>query len=283
DACFAITPDMQGLTGGLDKVGDGKEGRVNGAHVLMSTSVMSRSIADVYGVRKDFYDANEDTVKKFAAGYLQATHEIRTYQAGYAKKDKDATAKYKEVLKMARDVYGKDKLATDEDADGLIQDALFVGLPGNRAFFKDKGNESGFTAKQKHALDLAIGEKHAKKRTSFPPADFDYNAIAKLAELPESLVDQQARRLASTSAETSKPIVSFEITFGIGVSKFEEEKYGQDFKRAVEQASLYGNAVVHIRGHADPAKVIEDFIDAGMEKKVLNRKDKKAHEVKAGG
>src|SRR5262249_13128177 len=81
-ACSDITPDMQGLTGGLDKVGDGKEGRVNGAHVLMSTSVMSRSIADVYGVRKDFYDANEDTVKKFAAGYLKATHEIRTYQAG---------------------------------------------------------------------------------------------------------------------------------------------------------------------------------------------------------
>ena len=36
---------------------------------------MSRSIADVYVCRKDYYDANRPTVTKFVSGYLQAVEE----------------------------------------------------------------------------------------------------------------------------------------------------------------------------------------------------------------
>src|SRR5208283_5108272 len=60
DACFVISPDMAGLTGGLDSTGTGAEGTVKGAKVLVSTVQMSRSIADVYACRKDFYDANKE-------------------------------------------------------------------------------------------------------------------------------------------------------------------------------------------------------------------------------
>ena len=51
DACCVITPDMLGLTGGVDSKGTGAEGTVRGAKVLNSTQSMSRSIADVYAVR----------------------------------------------------------------------------------------------------------------------------------------------------------------------------------------------------------------------------------------
>src|SRR5262245_20840215 len=67
-ACFAISPDMQGLTGGLKNTGTGAEGTVKGAHVLVSTADAAQSIADVYACRKDFYDANKALVEKFAAG-----------------------------------------------------------------------------------------------------------------------------------------------------------------------------------------------------------------------
>ena len=63
---------MLGLTGGLDASGSGAEGTVKGARVLNSTQQMSRSIADVYAVRRDWFDANKDWVKKFVAGYLKA-------------------------------------------------------------------------------------------------------------------------------------------------------------------------------------------------------------------
>ncbi len=75
DACCVITPDMLGLTGGFDSAGTGAEGTVAGAHVINSTQQMSRSIADVYAVRQDWYNANKETVKKFVAGYLAATNQ----------------------------------------------------------------------------------------------------------------------------------------------------------------------------------------------------------------
>ena len=77
DACCVITPDMIGLTGGSRSTGSGAEGTVKGAHVLNSTRDMSRSIADVYAVRSDWYRrTNRDVVQKFVAGYLKATERV---------------------------------------------------------------------------------------------------------------------------------------------------------------------------------------------------------------
>ena len=81
DACFAISPDMQSLTGGLDKKGTGAEGTVKDAAVLVSTATMKRSIADVYACRKDFYDANKPLVEKFAAGYVKGCEELLDVKA----------------------------------------------------------------------------------------------------------------------------------------------------------------------------------------------------------
>ncbi|MBN1900644.1 ABC transporter substrate-binding protein, partial [Candidatus Sumerlaeota bacterium] len=47
DACFVISPDMIGLTGGLQNTGSSAEGTVKGAYVRVSTAQLSRSIADV--------------------------------------------------------------------------------------------------------------------------------------------------------------------------------------------------------------------------------------------
>src|SRR5262249_39987304 len=73
DAAFVITPAMQGLTGGLDKVGNGKEGTINGAHVVVSTQSMSRAIPDVLAVASYWYNhpANKQTADKIIAGYLK--------------------------------------------------------------------------------------------------------------------------------------------------------------------------------------------------------------------
>ena len=51
--------------GGLDGVGSGAEGTVKGARVVISTAQLSRSIADVYVVRKDYFDAMNRLSRKF--------------------------------------------------------------------------------------------------------------------------------------------------------------------------------------------------------------------------
>ncbi len=71
DACCVITPDLFGLTGGLESVGTGAEGTVAGAHMLNSTQQMSRSIADVYAVRSDWFQANKATRREVRRGISQ--------------------------------------------------------------------------------------------------------------------------------------------------------------------------------------------------------------------
>ena len=274
DACFVVTPDMEALTGGLEKTGSGDK-TVKGAHVLISTVNMKRSIADLYAVRKDFFDANKPLIEKFVAGYLKGCEELIQIKNKAAAKDKTAQAKYKEALKLAQDIYGKEKLAKEEDADGLVSDAVFVGLPGNRAFFKDKGNPSGFEAKQKHALDLAVGEKYAEARATFLASTFNYKDIAKLADLRTD-IDQPPVPLPR-DAKLGEAIFTFAITFEPNQKEFSEAKYGEDFKRAVELASLFGNAVITIRGHADTTKVLKEFVEDGLLKKTLTRKGERGN------
>ena len=247
DACFVITPDMADLTGGFDKTGDGKGTTVAGAHVLVSTRDMKRSIADVYACRKDFYDAHRDVVEKFAAGYLKATEELIAIKKAGAN-----TPRYRSMLKLARERFTD--LKNDDEADGLISDAVFVGLPGNYAFFTDTGNLSGFAVKHRAALDLAVALGDAKARRDMLPADFNYAKLKALGELTATVNPPPVERFIETPREKST-LYSFNVYFEGGQATFPEARYGKDFQRAVEQASLFGNAVLSMKGHANPQEM----------------------------
>ena len=55
---------------------------------------------------------------------------------------------YRSLLTMSQEIFGKEVLPTLEvDAHGLLLDCSFVGLPGQVAFFQDRGNLSGFEPK----------------------------------------------------------------------------------------------------------------------------------------
>jgi len=270
DACFVISPDMQTLTGGLERAGTGVEKTVKGARVLVSTVNMKRSIADVYAVRKDFYDANKATVEKLTAGYLKACDELLRLKAR-ASKDRAALASYKEVLELARKILGKESIPNEVAANRLLADAVFVGLPGNRAFFKDKDNPGGFAASQKHALDLAVSAGFARERADFSAIDLDYGDVAKLVNLPVALIDQPPLQWAR-KLEPGEPIFSFSIPLQAGTSANLDLDHANDFKRAVELLSLFGNTTLVVRGHAEPGVVLQEFVKAGLEKKVLTRK-----------
>ncbi|MDZ4778644.1 MAG: hypothetical protein SGJ19_00150, partial [Planctomycetia bacterium] len=71
--------------------------------------------------------------------------------------------------------------------------------------------------------------------------------------------------------DDGRTIVSFTINFQPNQDSFPPEVYGADFQRALEAASTYGNAVMSIRGHADPTKVLADFVRAGMAKGLIQR------------
>jgi outer membrane protein OmpA-like peptidoglycan-associated protein len=279
DAAFAITPDMAGLTGGLRATGSGAEGTVKGARVLVSTAELSRSIADVYVCRKDFYDANKDLVTKFVAGYLKACEEIVDLRKDHEAK---GSAPFRQLLQLTQDIYGKQTIPTLDDASGLLADATLVGYPGNVAFFTQANNLSGFESLHKSALDLATSRGHAKERRGLFPSGLDYQSPIFLNTLTKTKAGDQERfraeavreeieGLAGGGALDDRTILSFSINFEPNQNAFGAEQYGAEYQRVVEAADKFGNAVIAVRGHADPTKSLVDLVKAGMAKGVLKR------------
>ncbi len=276
DCCMVISPDMIGLTGGLDGVGTGAEGTARGARVLISTATMTRSIADVYACRKDFYDAHRAEVDKFLAGYLKGCEDLLAQKKVYEERGAAAAAPYMKTLGMAQQIYGKDVLPLLEvDAHGLVSDCAFVGLPGNASFFLDRGNLNGFEPKQEAALNLAVNQGYAGIRTGFFPPGMDYAAIKQLGKLTQDLtassgeVDFGFEGL--DKIEDKDTLLSFTISFDPNQIDFPESVYGAEFDRALKTASTFGNAIMVIRGHADPTQTLIDTVKAGLAKGVITR------------
>lgn len=279
DACFAITPDMVGLCGGLTSAGTGAEGTVKGSRVLVSTAQLSRSIADVYVCRKDFYDANKEMVTKFVAGYLKACEELVDLKKQH---EASGSPAYKALLQLTQDIYGKKTIPVLDDAHGLLSDCTFAGYPGNVAFFTEQGNLTGFESFQKSALDLAVNRGHARERMGLFPSGLDYKSPLFLGYLTKTQLERGERfraeavrseieLLSSGGALDERTILSFTINFEPNQTEFSAVQYGAEFQRVVETAARFGNAVIAIRGHADPSKTLLDLVKAGIAKGVLRR------------
>jgi outer membrane protein OmpA-like peptidoglycan-associated protein len=280
DACFAITPDMIGLTGGRESKGSGAEGTVRDARVALSTAEMSRSIADVYVCRKDFYDSNKPLVQKFVAGYFKACEEVVAMKKAYEER---GSADYMKLLSLTQEIYGKDVIPTlEEDAHGLISDCTYVGYPGNVHFFGDAKSAVGFESFQKASLDLATSRGWAGVRQGFFPSGLDYDS----KDFKGYLASTETKRGERFDAEAAldeiealsrgdllddRTIHQFVIRFEANQVDFPEEAYGTDFQQVVENAARYGNALIAIRGHADPTKALIDLVKAGMNKGIIKR------------
>ncbi len=275
DACCVITPDMLGLTGGVDASGTGAEGTVAGAHVLVSTQNMSRSIADVYAVRADWFKQNRDTVEKFVAGYFKGTEEVVKLRDDFEKNQR-LSNEYRALLSMSQQIFGEEVLPTLEvDAHGLLLDCRFVGLPGQIAFFEQKGNLNGFDKKLESALDMATTWGYAKTRNGFDPPGFDYVKLAATAGVkyaaPEAIVSGESVDMFPGDDLSSNTIVSFTIAFEPNQTDFPIDRYGAEFNRALQAASTFGGAAVVIRGHSDPTKTLVNLVKAGMQKGLITR------------
>jgi hypothetical protein len=278
DAACVISPDMTGLCGGLDSKGSGSEGTVKGAHVVASTAQMSRATADVIACRSDYFEANRDKVEKIIAGYLNACEHLVGLRKQF-NETKKLSPEYKNILTIAQTQFGKDVIPTLEvDGHGLLLDAVFVGLPGQISFFQDKGNLNGFEPSSKLALDLATTWGYAKVRSGFTHATLDYQKIAKLGGIVYSAPERNPMRIVAESANLTpdsdlddRTLLSFNINFKAEESTFNADLYGPDFNRVIENAGLFGNAVIVIRGHSDPTKTLVDFLKAGLAKGLIKR------------
>ena len=287
DACFVITPDMIGLTGGHTSVGTGAEGTVPGAKICISTSELSRSIADVYICRNDFLRAHQDWVQNFCLGVLQGAEALVSAQKDYEKK---GSSTYMDMLKLTQRIFGQEAIPTlEEDAHGLLLDCELVGQRGNLAFFSEKGNLQGFETFNQGAIEFAMSNGYIRQKITFLPSPFDFSDkvfqslkgyvnLSTLGQARSSNKKFNAEALrgeieafASGEGLDDKTLVSFTINFSPDQVDFDMNQYRSDFQRALELSSKYGNAALIIDGHSDPTKCLATMVRAGLKTGVLKR------------
>ncbi|MEO1482436.1 MAG: ABC transporter substrate-binding protein [Myxococcota bacterium] len=275
DATFVVTPDLIALTGGLNQTGSGAEGTVKGARAIDSSAYRAFTIADVYAVRSDFYEANKGWVEKFAAAYLKSVEEL-------VEMKKSKNAAYRKVLDSAVKIYGRDVLPNRDEADGLLSDCQFAGYPGNVAFFNDTRNTHGFDVFKKRSLDMATREGFASSRGALLGSPLNWRSGAFIGYLSKTdlargdrfraeVVQEELEMLNQSGALDDSTIYSFTVGFEPNQDAFSETQYGTDFDQVLDLAREYGGAVIAVRGHSDPTKVLASLVKAGMRKGVLKR------------
>lgn len=258
-AAFVISPDANALTSG-GKIGTGSEDSVKGAHVLLSTKTASRIIADVYVVRRDWFDANQDTVFAFV-------HALMLAQEASAKliSDKQPKKAYDEFIKASAKMLLGSADST-ADAEGLWGDARFVGWKGNVQFLADDSFPRNLAKLSAEASEALITLKLIAKPVSLTAGALDY---AKLSEgiadtsgieasrFSKDAVEKLVRERQQADKMAEGRLFSFEIRFQPNQQAFTADLYGTEFNRVIGLVSTYGGALLTIEGHADTLEYLK--------------------------
>lgn len=265
DAVMCIIPDALLLTSN-GTVGTGSEGSVKGAQILLSTKTASRIIADVYAVRKDYFDAHKSEVTKFVKSLMLAEESLTDLVSNKT----NNLGKYRQLMSTsAEKLLGSSQFTAD--AEALLGDCSFVGYNGNISFFTGAGTNRNFNTinseiqKSFKTLGLLTSE------TRILNANWDYaNFKSGLKNVSTSApvvqkFDQQKVVKAienkiqaeATQWEEEGTLFIVEIYFSPNQNEFTIANYSQDFKKALDIAETNSGALVIIEGHSDPLGILK--------------------------
>lgn len=252
DAAMVIIPDALALTSG-GGIGTGAEGSVKGAKILLSTKTADKVIADVYAVRKDFYQQYPQVVEHFVAGLLEAEELLHKYS-------KENSSEMQECLKASAGILLDDASAT-ADMEGMYIDARFVGVGGNLKFFTNPNNLRRFEALNAEVQSAFIDLGLMGQTVAIEAASIDFNALAQSAgvvsraEIPRfdaGAVNAVVSKRQQMDALDEGELFAFEIYFKPNQKEFSAALYRSEFDRVLELMSIYGGALLTIEGHSDP-------------------------------
>ena len=266
DAVMCIIPDALMLTSGGTE-GTGAEGSVKGATILLSTKTASRIIADVYAVRKDYFDAHRSEVQKFVHALMRGEEALRDL----LKSKSSQQAKYRQLLAKSADLLLGAPQAT-ADVEALLGDCEYVGYSGNIAFFTGKGTTRNLKTLtdeiQRSFLEMGL----MTREIPIASASWDYAALAsglKYAEAvpaapkekfdPKKVAARVEKKISvePTTWEEEGTLFVVEINFEPNQSDFSATKYTNDFQKALEIAQTYSGALIIIEGHSDPLGILK--------------------------
>ena len=272
DAVMCISPDASMLTSGGTE-GTGAEGSVKGAKTLLSTKTASRIIADVYAVRKDYFDSHKQEVQGFVKALMKGQETLLEWR-------KAKSQNYRSILGKSAEILIGSSQATG-DVEGLLGDCEFVNHAGNVAFFTGQGTTRNFNTLTKEIQGYFTQIGILSGGVSVAAANWDYQGLATglkystassgsaaktpirkfdTAKVTAKIEKTISTAVASAEANTwveEDTLFVVEIYFEPNQNDFPIDKYQEDFQKALEIAQSYAGAVVVIEGHADPQKILQ--------------------------
>ena len=267
DAVFCIIPDALNLTSG-GKTGTGSEGSVKGATIGLTTKSANRIIADVYAVRKDYFDTHKDEIQKLTLVLMQAEEGLRDLLKTKASK----MGEYNKLISRSSELFFGTPTATKDVEPMLEGGCEFVGHSGNVTFFVGQG-----TTRNQKTIDAEIQKAFITmgvltSATNVLSANWDYNAFVpglryakagasaatpRFDEKKVSQVVENKIKAEATTWESEGTLFNVEIYFQPNQEDFTVANYSADFKEALKLAQTYGGAIVVIEGHSDRGGVLK--------------------------
>ncbi len=264
-AVMCIIPDALMLTSGGTE-GTGAEGSVKGSTILLSTKTASRVIADVYAVRKDYFDRNRSKVQNFVHALMRGEEALRDL----LKNKSSRQAKYKQLISESADILLGAPQAT-ADAEALLGDCEYVGYSGNIAFFTGKGTTRNLKTLTNEIQKSFIQMGLMTGRVTLTSAEWNYATLtsglkgATGVPVPRKKFDakkvaasvQKKISVEPTTWEEEGTLFVVEINFAPNQSDFPATDYAGDFQKALEISQTYGGSLIIIEGHSDPLGILK--------------------------
>lgn len=270
DAVMCIIPDALMLTSdGAKEGGNGSDDSVMGATILVSTKTAGRIIADVYAVRKDYYDKNRSLVDSFVEALVEGEQSLQRL----LKNKGSEQAEYRKLLARSADLLMGASQATAE-IEGMLGDCEFVGASGNVAFFTGKGTTRTLKTLSDEAQTSFIamgivGSKFTLNSVGWG-ATSSVAAIAKKAPkkvkpkfntqkataVVQAKIDNANRNPETSTWNEEGTLFEVSITFAPNQKQFDASQYQDAYKQALELSQAYSGALIIIEGHSDPLGVL---------------------------
>ncbi len=247
DAAFCIIPDALAATNN-GTVGNGAEGTIKGAKILLSTKTASNVIYDCYAVRSSFARANEAKIHSFVKGMLKGREKlVEKMKAG----DKTTLSRGAKILL-------DDSSATDDMA-GMYADASHATWAENKAFFTSPhGRNLKQVSDEVQGDFVTMGLLSRKFALSSNFINFDkLKEGVNIAENTKPKFNKDAVQKVIDSKRkkgelSDDELYSFDIYFQPGQNTFSAQQYEAEFKKAIELMNIYGGAILTVEGHSDP-------------------------------
>jgi hypothetical protein len=250
-----ISPDILAVTAG-GTVGTGLEGTVKGAKAVFTTRTANNIIFDVYAVRRDVLEGNQNLVEAFRVAHLREQETFLADLANVAKKtaaDRPRVESFKKTCRPLARLFLQDEGAVNDYIIWAGVDSQLAGYAGNARFF-DEQNTVGLTATtariQKFFTELGFVNKSVSV-ASYTPAVERTSAPAKASAMAKStFVNAQDVRKAAES-KGANVLYRYTFNFPAATSDIVWRDYPEVFQKIHETVTRYGGAIVQLRGHAD--------------------------------